>query len=217
MRRSYLLPLFALITSAMFAQDITLVKPPAKLGVDVLDAIRMRAAARAFVKKDLSVADLSTIMWAANGLKGTPDAVSTASKAGSTIPVSGDFDYINVYALTAKGAFRYEPAGNVLKSVNARDVRTELTPESIPTAALMVLFTVDNDKAPSFFKSNPGMFREIADATASYGAQNVGLVTTGLRMSSIVMYNIKPDAIAADLKLSKDESPLFIMQLGYNQ
>jgi hypothetical protein len=36
-------------------------------------------------------------------------------------------------------------------------------------------------------------------------------------MSSIVMYNIKPDAIAAALKFSKDESALFIMQLGYKQ
>ena len=217
MRRIYLLPLFALIASALFAQDIALAKPPAKLGIDVLEAIRTRSTARAFVKKDASVADLSTIIWAGNGLKGTPDAVSAASKAGSTIPVVGDLDYINLYVLTAKGAYRYEPEGNVLKSVNAKDVRTEVTPENIPTAALMVLFTVDNAKAPSFLKGNPGMFREIANGTASYSAQNIGLVAAGLKMSSIVMYNIKPDAAAAAARLPKEELPLFIMQLGYTK
>ena len=88
--------------------------------------------------------------------------------------------------------------------------------KSIATAAFMVLFTVDNVKAPSFLKSMPGLFRQIADGTAGYGAQNVGLVAAGLKLSSIVMYNLKPDAGAA-LKLSKSETPLFIMQLGYTQ
>jgi hypothetical protein len=217
MKKIFLLPVFALVATGLFAQDITLMKPPTKLGIDVLDAIRTRSAARAFIKKDASMADLSTILWAGNGLKGTPDAVSAASKAGSTIPVSGDLDYINLYLLTAKGAYRYQAEGNVLKSVTAKDVRTGVTSENIATAAFMVLFTVDNSKAPSFFRGNLGMFREIANGTASYGAQNIGLVAAGLRMSSIVMYNIKPEIIAADLNLSKDESPLFIMQLGYNQ
>ena len=54
-------------------------------GLDVLDAIKMRAAARTFVKKDVSVADLSAIVWAGNGQKG-PDAVSGASKAGGPFP-----------------------------------------------------------------------------------------------------------------------------------
>ena len=78
---------------------------------------------------------------------------------------------MNLYVLTAKGAYRYEAEGNVLKSINAKDVRTEVTPENIPTAAFMVLFTVDNAKAPSFLKGNPGLFREIAVGTASFAAR----------------------------------------------
>jgi hypothetical protein len=217
MRKIYLLPLFALLGSVLFAQDITLAKPPAKLGIDLLDAIRTRTAARGFEKKDISVADLSMIVWAGNGLKDTPDAVSAASKAGRTIPVSGDVDYVNMYVLTAKGAYLCDPTAGILKSVNAKDVRTMITPESIATAAVMVVYTVDNAKAPSFLKGNPGLFREIANGTASYGAQNIGLVAAGLKINSIVMFNIKPDAVASALKLSKEESPLFIMQLGYSQ
>ena len=62
MKRICLLPLFALFASALFAQDITLANPPAKLGIDVLEAIRTRSAARGFAKRDVSVADLSTIV-----------------------------------------------------------------------------------------------------------------------------------------------------------
>jgi nitroreductase len=217
MKRIYFIPLFVLMASVLFAQDITLTKPPAKLGIDVLDAIRARSAARAFVKKDVSIADLSTIVWAGNGLKGTADAVSAASKAGATIPVSGDVDYIDVYVLTAKGAYRFDPQADLLKSVGTKDVRAVVTPEAIPEAALMILFAVDNSKAPAFLKKMPALFLQMANGTAGYGAQNIALVAAGLKISSVVMYNIKPDAIASALKLSKEEAPLFIMQLGYTQ
>jgi len=216
MKRGFLLILMTVMAAGLFAQDITLTAPPAKLGVDVLDAIKGRAAARAFVKKDVSVADLSAIAWAGNGQKG-PDAVSGASKAGATIPVSGDVNYVNMYMLTSKGAFLYQPAANVLKQVNRKDVRVAITEENIATAALMILFTVDNTKTPAFLKSMPALVHDIAVGTASYGAQNIGLVAGALKLSSIVMFNIKPDAATTGLKLSKDESPLFIMQLGYTQ
>jgi len=74
---------------------------------------------------------------------------------------------------------------------------------------------VDNTRTPPFLKSVPAMMHDIAVGTASFGAQNIGLVAASLNLSSIVMYNIKPDAVASGLKLSKDEVPLFIMQLGY--
>jgi hypothetical protein len=215
MKKGLIFALLGMIAFGAFAQDITLSRPPAKLGIDVLEAIRARAAGRAFVKHDVSVADLSAIAWAGNGLKGTADAVSAASKAGGTIPVSGDVDYVTLYILTAKGVYRYNPAASVLKQVNTKDARADVTTESIATAAFMVLFTMDTSKAPAFMKGNPAQFREIAVATASYGAQNIGLVAAGLRLSTIVMYNVKADAASAAAKMPKEEVPLFIMQVGY--
>lgn len=214
MKRVLFSILLTVAAFGLFAQDITLTKPPAKTGLDVVDAIKARSAAREFIKKDISVADLSAVLWAGNGLKG-PDAVSGASKAGATIPVSGDVNYVNLYALTPKGAFRYDPTTNVLKQVNTKDARGQITKENIATAALMVIFTVDNSKTPPFLKGVPAMMHDIAVATASFGAQNIGLVAASLNLSSIVMYNIKPDAVASALKLEKSEVPLFIMQLGY--
>ncbi len=216
MKRALFLVLMTAMAAGVFAQDITLSKPAAKLGVDAVDAIKARAAAREFVKKDVSVADLSTIVWAGNGLKG-PDAVSGASKAGATIPVSGDVNYVNLYVLNAKGAYRYDPAANVLKQVNNKDVRGAITEENIATAAFMILYTVDNTKTPAFLKNVPALVHDIAVGTASYGAQNIGLAAAGLKISSIVMFNIKADATASSLKLPKTEAPLFIMQLGYTK
>jgi hypothetical protein len=51
MKKAIVAFLLSVTTLGVFAQDITLRRPPAKLGVDVLDAIRSRTASRAFVRK----------------------------------------------------------------------------------------------------------------------------------------------------------------------
>ncbi len=217
MRKGVVVLTLALIATGLMAQDIQLSAPPARLGVDVLDAIRMRAAARAFVKKDATVADLSAILWAGNGMKGTPDAITSASKAGRTIAVSGDVDYINLYLLTSKGVYRYEPETNLLKQVSRTDQRTKVTTEAIPNAAFMVLFTVDTTRLPSFVKGNASGARDLAMGTASYALQNLSLAAASLKLGSIVMYNIVPAVASTAAQLGKEETPLFILQAGYTQ
>ena len=214
MKTTFSILIIAAVTTAVFAQDIPLQEPPAKIGMDLFDVIKARAAERNFVKRDVPVADLSAILWAGNGLKGA-DAVSGASKAGRTIPYSGDNVYMNVYVLTSKGAYRYDPEAKLLKQVSKADARAQITPEFIPTSSLMVLFTYDFAKAPSFLKSNPALFREMANGTAGYAAENMALAASAFKLGSIIMYNIKPQAAVTAAKLSKDESPLFIMQVGY--
>jgi len=217
MKRSVVVSLLLVAAAGLFAQDITLSKPPAKLGIDVMDAIRMRNASRTFVAREVPVADLSAIVWAGNGLKDMPDAMSAASKAASTIPISGDVNYINLYVLTAKGAYKFLPDKGVLHQVASSDVRASVTPEAIATASLMVLLTADTTKAPSFMKSMPALFHDVANGSASYAAENMGLVAAGLKLSSIVMYNLKPDGVMSALKLPKEESPICILQVGYTK
>ena len=119
--------------------------------------------------------------------------------------------------LTSKGAYRFLPDRSVLKQIASRDVRRAITPENIPAAAFMVVLTADSTKAPPFMKGNPALFHDVANASASYAAENIGLVAGSLNLSSIVMYNIKPDAVVSELKLPKEEVPLCITQLGYTK
>jgi hypothetical protein len=124
---------------------------------------------------------------------------------------------VTLYVLNSSGVYRYEPSPNLLKQVSDKDERGMVTPENIANAAFMVLFTADTTQAPPFMKKNLALFHDVANATASYGAQNIALAAGVYKLGSIVMYNIKPDAAAAAAKLGKDEVSLFIMQLGYTK
>ncbi len=217
MKKIILSIILIFMAAMLFGQDISLPEPKAKLGIDLLEAINGRKAARNFVKHDAAPEDLSTILWAANGLKKGADAVTSASKANRTIPISGDVDYINVYLFNDKGAYAYDPVNNQLKLIANGDLRSSLTPEVIKTSAFIILFTYDNSKVPAFLKGNAAMVSQIVDGSASYGAQNAALAAGAMKMDSIIMYNIKPKDIASVLKLGKDEQPLFIMQVGFHQ
>lgn len=207
------------LAKQVLAQDIILTEPQAKVGLDLLDTIKARVATHSFVKRDIPLSDLSTILWAGNGLKGV-DVVSGASTAGRTIPYAGGNDYVNVYVLTSEGVYQYVPEEKLLKQTSKGDARALVTLENIETASLMILFTFDSDKMPlllkSFLPKFPTIYRDVANGTASYAAENIMLAAAAFKLGSIVMYNIKPAAsFAPAANLGSEESPLFIVQLGH--
>lgn len=215
MKKLSIVAIFASVLSfSVFAEDIVLPKPAQKAGVDVLTAIQNRQISRSFVKRTVSPADMSTILWAGLGPRGA-DAVSSATKADRTISFSGDNAYINVYVLDARGTWKYMPESNSLKLVSSGDSRSAVSKAAIPEAAFMVLFTVNTELTPSFLKSAPAVFLQMAHATAGFSAQNMELAASALKMASIVQYSLTPAAAANAAKLGKEELPLFILQAGY--
>jgi nitroreductase len=203
-----------LTLTCFFGQDITLPEPKSKSGVDLFDAVKARTTSKNFTKKDVPLEDLSSILWAGNGLKKV-DAVSSASKAGRTIPYSGDNAYINIYVLTDKGAYLYVPEKNLLKQVAGKEVRDMVTPEFLKNSSFMIIFTYDLTKVPSFLKGNANAMEAMMSANSGYAAENIILASSSFKLNSIIMYNMKTADIPGILKLSKDEKPISFIQLGY--
>lgn len=216
MKRSLSILVFLASVAGLFAQDLVLPRPAQKAGIDLLAAIQNRRVSKVFIKKAAEAADLSTILWAGIGQRGA-DAVSSATKAGRTISFSGDNAYINAYVLNDKGTWKYLPDTNTLKQVSANDSRAEVSRAAQPGAAFMILFTVDTALTPSFLKANPTLFLQMAHATAGFSAQNMELTASALKMAAVVQYTLAPAAATTAAALTKDEIPLFIMQVGYTE
>lgn len=216
MKRILPIVLSFLAVTAAFGQDISLPAPARRIGVDLIAAIAGRSVSRTFVKKEAPIQDLSTILWAGLGQR-PDDAVSSATRSGRTASFSGDTPYINLYVLTERGAWKYLPDADKLEFRNGKDIRAEVSSGAVPEAAFMVVFTVDYSLTPSFLKSNPGLFQQMAHATAGFAAQNVSLASSAFKMSSIIKYTLNAQGAAGALKLGKDEVPLFTLQAGYTE
>ena len=216
MKKALFILLIAVSTATLWAQDIALPLPAGKSNVDLIGAIANRKVSKTFIKRDIPTADLSTILWAGLGLRKV-DAVTSATKAGRNISFSGDNAYINIYVLTEKGSWKYLADKNSLQFINGTDVRSKVSPAAIPTASVLILYTVDNALTPSFLKTNPALFLQMSHATAGFAAQNISLTASSLKIASIVQYTLKAADASEALKLGKDEVPLFIQQLGFTE
>jgi hypothetical protein len=216
MKRILLLTILVMVALGVSAQDITLPRPATRLGVDLLSAVQNRQAAKAYVKKAVSLDELSTVLWAGLGPRGA-DAVTSATKSNRNISFSGENPYINIYVLTDKGTWKYLPETGTLKSLGTIDARAFVSRSAIPDAAFMFLFTVDNALTPSFLKANPVIFQQMSHATAGFAAQNMALTASALKMAIVVQYTMNPTEAANAASLGKDEVPLFIMQGGFTK
>jgi SagB-type dehydrogenase family enzyme len=96
--------------------NIELSKPSVERGTSVSKALWTRASATAYSSKELSLRDLSDLLWAANGINRPESGKRTAPSAMN----SQDVD---IYVFMQAAVFFYNPQKNLLEKVTDGDYR----------------------------------------------------------------------------------------------
>ena len=125
MRRRHITLLLLLVCLAVFnipvssqAKDIVLEKPKSNINVDLVTAFQLRKSTKSFSTKEISFEDLSTILWAANGVN-RPNGKRTA-------PSSYGKYYTNLYVISSGGAHLYDPHKQGLTFVTAENIKKQI-------------------------------------------------------------------------------------------
>ncbi len=100
-------------------QTIKLNPPDLKRGLPFMETLAVRASARAYSAKDLSLQDLSDLLWAADGINRPAENKSTAPSAMN----SHD---IRIYVFLKDGAFLYDAPRHELAPVASGDFRAQI-------------------------------------------------------------------------------------------
>lgn len=108
--------LFSLTGKAQEMKEIKLNAPDKDRGVSVMKAFEQRKSDREFANKELSLQDLSDLLWAANG-------VNRPESGKRTAPSAMNRQDIDVYVCRADGAYLYDAANSALKPVSPDDLR----------------------------------------------------------------------------------------------
>lgn len=96
-------------------EQIALSRPNLERGETVMQALSQRKSTRAFSGNDISLQDLSDLMWAANGVN-RPDGRRTA-------PSAMNRQDVKVYVSTTLGNYLYDHTGHCLVPVSTGDAR----------------------------------------------------------------------------------------------
>lgn len=163
----------------------------------IMTAMNTRRSARKYQTKDVDLATLSNILWAAYG-------VSDAS-GKRTIPTARNEKNLQVYAATKKGVYLYDADKNELSQVVADNIlnvfATQPFMENVP---LVLIYTAD--------KNDPNHYSAM-HAGSAY--QNVALYATTAGLGTVVRGLFDKEKTAQLLKLPENIQVIITQAIGW--
>ncbi len=174
------------------AENITLPVPETTGGKPLMQAMAERKTVREFADRPVSAQDLSNILWAAYGFN-RPNK--------RTIPTARNEQGMDVYVLTAEGAFLYNAKDNVLEQVVKKDLRDLLVPQDFARKAPLTLLFVEKQ-------------HKYAGMHAGSAYQNVGLYCASAGLNNVVRGMYDADGLAKALNLG-DREVIVTQTIGY--
>lgn len=209
----YRAPLLAaavvLLAAALPAQELAPVALPAPQtsgGKPLMQALQLRATARAFAPEPLPPQTLANLLWAAWG-------VNRPEKKMRTAPSAMNWQEIDLYVILAAGAYRYDAFTNRLQPVAAGDLRALAgRQEFVKTAPLTLVMVADTAR----MGNAPAEAREaLAAADAAFISQNAYLFCASEGLATGVRALLDKPALARALGLAGSQQVVFAQSVGF--
>jgi SagB-type dehydrogenase family enzyme len=202
----FLLMIFMSV-SELIAQNINLPPPQQTGGMPLMEALSKRQTIRSISDKEISMQELSNLLWAAFGVN-RPDGRRTA-------PSVLDYKEIDLYVLLKTGVYIYDANSNVLLLQSHEDVRYLAEQlHSIADAPLYVILISDLDKmgkAINFDKTS------LTYADAGHISQNIYLSAVSLGLATGVRNWVNRDLISKKLQLKNAQLITLCHCIGYEK
>ena len=197
------------VMGSVLAQEtgaIRLPPPEAVGGMPLMQALKERHSTREFGSQPLPPQVLSNLLWAASGVN-RPDT------GQRTAPSAHDWREIDVYAVTADGAFRYDPPTHSLIKVATGDLR-HLTgvQDFVATAPLNLVYVADLDRMSGASAEDKAFY---SATDTGFIAQNVYLYCASAGLRVVVRGLVDRAALGVALGLGKHQRIILAQTVGY--
>ncbi len=212
-----LLLLFSLIPEGtiVHAGETIALPAPAKTGeASVEQAIAQRRSVRDFVTSTLTLAEISQLLWSAQGITDA-SGLRAAPSAGALYPlelyvVAGTVDGLE------QGVYHYDPQRHHLAETGSGDVRSAVARAAlfqawIQDAAAVIVFTADYQRTRRKYGNRAERYVHIE---VGHAAENLFLQAVSLGLASVVVGAFDDDELARVLRLPRELQPLLLMPVG---
>lgn len=182
---------------------IELAMPAAAGGLTINEALWNRQSSRDFTAEPLTLEELSEVLWAAGGVNRPESGKLTAPSAKALYP-------IRIYAFLAGGAYRYDPAAQLLERVAEGDYRALTARQPFANeAALNIVYIGDLSKFPN---ASPEQARHTCAWDAAGYAENVNLYAAGHGLKAITRGSYQETEVLAVLGLPAEGYAIALAQ-----
>lgn len=214
MRKSVLLLLACLLTFSIYAQgtkSVKLKEPGKNRKTDVMQAFQKRQSTNEYQSKDLSLQDLSDLLWAANGINRPKSGKKTAPSAMN----SQDID---VYVCRADGAYLYDAAKCEIRQVTTKDLRPLMNGTRPNDAPVLLLLVADISRYKSFAPGNAEANKRLRDMSAldaGIVSQNVSIFCAAASLGTRPRAYMSHDELRKELNLNESQIIWLNHPVGY--
>lgn len=188
-------------------------QPGLRSKVSVEEALVNRRSVRSYKKQALTLAELSQLLWAAQGI--------TSDWGGRTAPSAGAKYPLEIFAVVGAvkglepGLYQYDPQDHSLITHRIGDLRKDLAEaalgqSSITDAAADLVVTGIYERAKEKYGDRAYRYVHIE---VGHACQNIYLQAEALNLGTVMIGAFQDDKVADLLKL-KEEEPLAIMPVG---
>ena len=184
-------------------QEIKLNTPDKTRGSATMKALSDRMSVREYDSKELSLQDLSDLLWAANGIN-RPDGRRTA-------PTASNRQEIDVYAIRADGAYFYDAQTHSLKPVAAGDFRAAVAggpQDFVLTAPISLVIVIDLEKQGN---------QLMGAVDAGIVCQNINVFCAAVGLATVPRGTMDQAELRKILKLSDQHLLIMNNPVGYKK
>ncbi len=195
---------------ALSPSDVIELPSPDTTGSVALElALSRRRSLRSFADKELELADIGQLMWAAQGVTNLRTGGRTAPSAGALYP-------IELVVADRKGAWRYLPAEHALVRVAERDPRKSLAAAAagqswIAGAPIVVAVLGVEDRTAGKYGSRAERYVALE---AGHVCQNILLQATALGLGACPVGAFNDGDVRDVLGMPADHQPYYLVPVG---
>ncbi len=204
MKKFHILTISLFAASLLTGQTLELPAPQKTGGMPLMEVLSKRATVRAFDTTDISVQQISNLLWASFGVN-RPDGRRTA-------PSANNKQEIDIYVLLKTGAYIYDALNNKLNLVSTEDLRGQASDQRFADAPVQLIFVADLTKRGG---SSEEEKLRMADIDCGYISQNTYLYCTSEGLVTGARATVNRDAIISKLKLSPEQRILLAHSVGH--
>ncbi len=196
------------------SQRIVLPLPLQTDSASLQDCIRQRRSVRSFRDRNLTMDDLSRLLWAAQGIT-EADGRRSVPSAGALYPLEL-YSVIGRVTGMALGVYRYLATSNEMTLIAHGFQREKLAEAArgqdwIATAAAVVCIAAVFARTTARYGARG---RGYVYMEAGHAAQNLMLQAVELGLGTTMVGAFDDEAVADALHLSPDETPLCLLPVG---
>ena len=196
-----------------YCYTIKLPEPEYSSEVSVEEALRARRSVRVYTNDVLTPAEVSQLLWAAQGVT-APGGLRTAPSAGALYP-------LRVYIATGRvvnipsGIYKYDPLEHVITNIAEGDRRAELAAAAgqawIKDGAVVIVLSAVYARTG---KKYNGRSTRYVHMEAGHAAQNIYLQAVSLHLGTVLVGAFDDRKIKKIIGMPREERPLGLMPVG---